>query len=122
MLESTMIIVGKEVCPSRSVGNTIPEVIPMKMPEVKMCDATECFYNQAERCHANAITVGSPCPRCDAFVESAQHAAPADIGLVGACHENDCKFNTELSCQAPGIQVSHHGEHADCKTYTPVQV
>jgi len=100
-------------------GKVPAEVIQMKMPEVKMCDATECYYNKESQCHANAITVGSPCPRCDTYVKAAEHGIPADTGLVGACHESDCKFNQQLSCQAPGIQVGHHLDHADCKTYSP---
>ena len=94
----------------------------MKMPEVKMCDATECFFNEGDLCHANAISVGSPCPRCDAYVKSDEHGTPASIGLVGACHESECKFNEEISCQAPGIRVGHHMTHADCQTYSPRQL
>jgi hypothetical protein len=100
----------------------VVEVIAMKMPEVETCDVTECYYNRDNMCHANAITVGSPCPRCDTYIKSPEHSIPADIGLVGACHESDCKFNQQLSCQAPGIHVGHHMEHADCKTYSPVQM
>lgn len=92
----------------------------MNMPEIRMCDATECYYNKDKQCHANAITVGSPCPRCDTYIKTAEHNVPADKGLVGACHESDCKFNQQLSCKAPGIQVGHHVDHADCKTYSPL--
>lgn len=93
----------------------------MEMPEINQCNVNECFYNMDNECHANAILVGSSCPRCDTFIAEGDHAEPADTGRVGACHEADCVFNEELSCQAPGINVGHHAEHADCLTYTPVQ-
>lgn len=89
----------------------------MEMPEIRSCSMTECFYNEDNVCHANAITVGSPCPRCDTFIESNEHAEPADVGRVGACHEADCVYNEMLSCTALGITVGHHDGHADCFTY-----
>ncbi len=93
----------------------------MLMPEVDKCTVDSCFYNNDNMCHANAITVGSPCPKCDTFVASDNHGDPALMGLVGACHESDCKFNLELSCAADGIEVGCHQDHPDCKTYSPVQ-
>lgn len=90
------------------------------MPDVRRCSATECYYNRSSMCHAEAINVGSPCPRCDAYSSSAQHGGPSERGVVGACHESECRYNDELSCIAPGIEVGHHLEHADCVTYAPV--
>jgi hypothetical protein len=92
-------------------------------PEVKNCAVQECFYNRNELCHAAAITVGSDHPACDTFIQccGGDHGIPAPMGHVGACHEGDCKFNTELSCHAGSINVAHHGDHADCVTYEPIE-
>ncbi|HOJ21268.1 MAG TPA: DUF1540 domain-containing protein, partial [Armatimonadota bacterium] len=46
------------------------------MPPVKNCDVTECFYNQARKCHAGAINVGGSHPQCDTFTQSGTHASP----------------------------------------------
>lgn len=90
----------------------------MQMPKIKMCDADGCYYNRGSQCHANAITVGSECPCCETYMSSPQHGTPADLGSVGACHMNDCKFNQQMSCQAPGIEVGCHADHPDCLTFT----
>jgi hypothetical protein len=92
----------------------------MKMPNVLDCNVQECSYNTNKACHAMAITVGdSNCAMCDTYFKSSQKGGASDItGAVGACKENDCKFNNSLECQAPGIHVSGHMGHADCSTYT----
>ncbi|HOJ21491.1 MAG TPA: DUF1540 domain-containing protein [Armatimonadota bacterium] len=89
------------------------------MPPVKRCTVTECFYNQAGQCRACAINVGGSHPQCDTFMKSSTHAAPCDLGQVGACKVSQCKYNENLSCTAPGIEVSHHLTHADCLTFEP---
>ena len=91
-------------------------------PPVKNCAVQECYYNMDEYCHASAITVGSNHPMCDTFIQmSDQHGIPAGNALVGACHQNDCKFNDVLSCQAASINVDYHDHHADCYTYEPIE-
>lgn len=89
----------------------------MEMPEIRSCSVRECFYNEDNMCHANAVTIGSPCPQCDTFIQSNEHAEPASVGRVGACHEADCVYNEMLSCTALGVTVGHHDGHADCFTY-----
>lgn len=89
------------------------------MPEIKKCTMNECFYNQNDLCHANAILVGSDHAMCDTFIEKQNHALPADQGKVGACHMASCEYNEQLSCHADGINVGHHQGHADCFTYEP---
>ncbi|MDD2485071.1 MAG: DUF1540 domain-containing protein [bacterium] len=90
-----------------------------RLPRIKECDVIDCFYNTDKLCHASAITVGSPCPKCDTYLSSSEHGKPADMGQVGACHEDDCRFNHELTCHAQEIVVGHHQRHADCFTYSP---
>ncbi|MBI3945217.1 MAG: DUF1540 domain-containing protein [Armatimonadetes bacterium] len=90
----------------------------MTMPQVRMCDVTECYYNQGQVCKALAINVGGSHPQCDTFTPSRQHGGPASIGQVGACKVTQCLYNSDMSCTAPGIDVSHHEQHADCSTYT----
>jgi len=89
------------------------------MPPVKTCDMTECFYNQAQQCHACAINVGGSHPQCDTFTKSGDHSSPCDAGQVGACKVTQCKYNNDLMCSAPGIEVGHHLAHADCLTFEP---
>jgi hypothetical protein len=89
------------------------------MPDVKKCTVTQCYYNQQELCHANAIQVGSDHPMCDTYVQSNQHGLPADKGRVGACHVSQCEYNRSMSCVANGIEVGLHAEHADCITFEP---
>ncbi|NLC59002.1 MAG: DUF1540 domain-containing protein [Armatimonadetes bacterium] len=89
------------------------------MPPVSSCDVTECFFNQNQQCHANAIQVGGDHPQCDTFTLSQKHATPSAKGQVGACKVSECRFNSELSCRAPGIVVGYHQTHADCNTFTP---
>ena len=90
-------------------------------PEVKNCTVTECYYNIAEYCRANAILIGRGHPACDTFIVAGTlHGEPAPIGVVGACHQADCKFNEELSCHAGSINVDCHEGHADCVTYEPL--
>ena len=94
--------------------------MPMQMPNVLDCSATECSYNTNKACHAAAITVGdSNCAMCDTYFKSSQKGGVQDLtGSVGACKENDCKFNNSLECQASGIHVANHMGHADCATYS----
>lgn len=90
-------------------------------PEVRKCTVIQCFYNENDNiCHASAILVGdSQCPMCDTFINNDQHGAPADNAKVGACHEADCEHNRMLSCNALGIEVGWHANHADCMTFVP---
>lgn len=89
-------------------------------PKVLDCSVTDCSYNQNKACHALAITVGdSTCAMCDTYFKSSQKGGAAELtGSVGACKENDCKFNNSLECAAPGIHVANHVGHADCATYS----
>ena len=65
-----------------------------------------------------AITVGGAHPICDTFLNVPQKGGVSDmIGGVGACKEDECKFNQLLECTAAGIKVGMHSDHADCKTF-----
>lgn len=89
------------------------------MPKIKVCDVTDCAYNNQKICHAMAITVGDSHPTCDTFTNSSQKAGVSEItGGVGACKVDSCKFNQSLECSAPDIQVTIHKDHACCKTFT----
>jgi len=86
--------------------------------EVKNCSVQECYYNTSEVCHAGAILVGSGHPVCDTFItQYNQHATPSPIARVSECQESDCKYNLDLNCNAPSINVDYHERHADCVTY-----
>jgi len=92
----------------------------MKMPKVLDCDMTDCAYNRDKKCHALAITVGSPCAMCDTYLHSARKGGVDDeTGGVGACRMADCAANVDLECTAKGIHVKHHGKHPDCASFKP---
>jgi hypothetical protein len=90
----------------------------MEMVKVVDCSVTDCAYNVNKQCHTIAITVGSDCARCDAYMHSMNKGGEMDVtGEVGSCHMADCQFNQSLECNAPGIHVAKHSGHADCNTY-----
>ena len=90
------------------------------MPVVSSCDEAGCFYNQGTACHAPAINVGGPHPKCDTFAPSAAHIARAPLGMVGACHVAECRYNSQLMCGAKAIAVGRHDDHPDCITFDPL--
>jgi hypothetical protein len=85
---------------------------------VLKCEVEACAYNDTQECHAPAVSVGSDHPVCDTFTKSGTPQEEA-MPLVAACHIGECKFNEELACQASGINVALHEEHADCDTFSP---
>lgn len=95
------------------------EVIRMQMtmPKISQCNAQECAYNKNNRCHALAITVGGPEPRCDTALQSSHKGGLADNGSVGACKVERCMYNKSLECSADEICVSTHSDHAECDTF-----
>lgn len=101
-----------------------------QVPKVSRCEMTECGFNQSMNCHAAAIQVGDPLvaepkkralqdPKCDTFtVDSGHHFGAADlIARIGACKADTCVHNVDLRCTAEAVQVGHHQDHADCRTY-----
>lgn len=91
----------------------------MSMPIILSCDAAECAYNSNAKCHAMAITVGSPMDRkCDTFLPLATKGGVPDMtGQVGACKVASCKFNQSLECSAPGVTIGREGGDIDCLTF-----
>lgn len=92
----------------------------MVMPLVQKCTVTNCSYNTDTVCHAMAITVGQGTrPLCDTFYKTDHKGGAMDSkGRVGACKEEQCRFNESLECTASqGITVSLHEQHADCVTF-----
>lgn len=95
--------------------------IQIEVPEVTSCAATSCTYNTDAQCHARAITIGngaSPA-QCDTFVSSNGHVSDTGVHAgVGACHATRCQHNQDYECNAPAIDVTVHGDRADCATFT----
>jgi hypothetical protein len=91
----------------------------MEMPQILACDATECAYNQNQKCHALAITVGDgDRAQCDTFWKAASKGGILSIiGGVGACRATNCRFNQDLECSARSINVGHQGTEVDCLTF-----
>jgi 4-diphosphocytidyl-2C-methyl-D-erythritol kinase len=92
----------------------------MQMKKILDCSVLECVYNKNQQCHTMAITVGSDCPMCESYMSAASKGGAETItGGVGACHQGDCTFNKSFECNANGIHVGKHSDHADCETYKP---
>jgi hypothetical protein len=91
-----------------------------EMPRITKCNATKCTYNVNNVCRTLAINVGSHA-ECNTFnaVESGKSGFKEAKGGIGACFASDCKFNSQLQCKAPDVNVTSHSTHADCKTFTP---
>ncbi|KKK91932.1 hypothetical protein LCGC14_2707980 [marine sediment metagenome] len=94
----------------------------MEMPQILECDANECAYNQENKCHAMAITIGGETDhKCDTFLQSSKKGGvPGRIGAVGACKCGSCTYNADFECSAPGIRVGHEADMLDCLTFAPV--
>jgi len=103
-----------------------------QIPLVRLCEVSECGFNEANMCHAAAIQVGDEVavapagtqvalqdPRCDTYTRRpGAHFGAADLqARVGSCKMESCSHNQSLRCTAEAIIVSHHEDHADCKTY-----
>jgi len=93
----------------------------IEMPAVAACEAIECAYNVGRSCHARAITIGDgDHPACDTRFISTTHCLDTSHRAgVGACKVSSCKHNRDYECDAEGVQIGHHGGHADCKTFSP---
>lgn len=93
--------------------------VAIEIPAVSECTVVECAYNQARRCHARAITVGDlDQPECDTYFQSHNEVRDPNITAgVGACKAIQCRFNRELECTAPQIQVAYNEGHASCMTF-----
>jgi hypothetical protein len=93
----------------------------VKMPKVFECMVANCAYNSNRCCHAPAITVGGPEPRCDTYVLSKRKGGDQGCsGSVGACKVATCQHNRELVCTAEGIQVEPTGSQPRCMTFQPL--
>ena len=86
--------------------------------KVLSCGVGECAYNRHKECHAASVEVGSSHAMCDTFTKIGAAEASA-MPEVAGCSISGCQFNDNVMCQAPGITVWSHEEHADCATFLP---
>ncbi|MHB0977431.1 MAG: DUF1540 domain-containing protein [Candidatus Aquicultorales bacterium] len=86
---------------------------------VLSCQVNDCeFWGGGNMCHANTIWVGGNHPTCDTYQRSDHHEFQTDRAGVRQCDVEQCNFNAQVQCHAPGIDVSWHSGHADCATFT----
>lgn len=91
----------------------------LEMPQVADCTVTQCGYNH-NGCHAAAITIGREHAQCATYIDTPTKGGVDDmLGRVGACQSADCRYNDDLECHAPAIQVAAGQDAADCQTYEP---
>ena len=53
------------------------------------------------------------------FIPKNEHISRSDLSKVGACHVDECRHNSDLTCTASSIEVGNHANHADCNTFDP---
>jgi hypothetical protein len=92
-----------------------------EMSKVSECSVTDCSYNQADACHAGAVTISGPAGHagCATFIPlTIKGGFDEAAGAVGACQHVECAHNADLECGAPAIQVGLSGDtKADCLTF-----
>ncbi len=89
----------------------------MEMSEISKCNMSVCVYNRENCCITPGITVGSHA-ECITFNHGSAKGGFDNVnGGVGACLAADCKFNEQLECKAPKIDVTVHDRHPDCATF-----
>lgn len=95
----------------------------MQTAPVLTCHVIGCIHNMEMECHASNIAVGgADHAMCDTFSKGAPSSEVVDsIASVSHCNVRSCKFNTGMSCDAPGITLDRHSDHADCETYLPIR-
>ena len=88
-------------------------------PEVLKCTVDLCSFNKNETCRAGSISIGGPHQECDTFEKAGSKVADNNgTGNVGTCNVPGCNFNDKTRCQAQGVNVAVHADHADCTTYS----
>ena len=93
----------------------------MEMSRIERCNMFTCAYNTDDVCHTPGITVG-PHAECNTYVHASPLSGfPETNGGIGACLASNCKFNKNLECVAPSVDVTDHERHADCATFEPVK-
>jgi hypothetical protein len=92
-----------------------------RMPSIEKCEAKECAFNRASKCHAFAIQVGGPDdprPNCDSFYKTKTECGKEEnIAGVGVCKVLTCKLNELLMCLAPQVNVQVYNGQPECATY-----
>ena len=90
-----------------------------KMSLILDCDAVNCAYNKGKKCHSFAVTIGGgECPLCDTSILIDKKGGNTGIiAGVGACKVDYCKYNGNLECNADGIHIKMHMNHAECGTF-----
>ncbi|MDR1442748.1 MAG: DUF1540 domain-containing protein, partial [Bifidobacteriaceae bacterium] len=83
-----------------------------EMSKVSECSVEGCSYNQADACHAGAVTIAGPSglAGCATFIPlTVKGGFGAVTAAVGACQHVECAHNSDLECAAPAIQVGSAG-------------
>jgi hypothetical protein len=94
----------------------------MEMIKIRNCDVSVCVYNKKNICRTFGITVGSHA-ECNTYTHGSRTGGIDEVkGGVGACLAGECKFNEELECTAPLINVEGHSVHADCAMFEPRKI
>ncbi|MDR2380974.1 MAG: DUF1540 domain-containing protein [Bifidobacteriaceae bacterium] len=96
-------------------------MIRSDISKVSECSVADCAYNQAEACHAGAVTIAGPSGHagCVTFIPlTVKGGFAQSTAAVGACQHLECTYNADLECGAPAIKVGLRGAtEADCLTY-----
>jgi len=95
-----------------------PMKMTIDMPNVANCNVNDCCYNNNNKCHARAITVGDGnTPACDTYFNCGAHSHSQNNAGVGACKVSKCSFNHDFECNAQAIEVGSDNSIIRCKTF-----
>ena len=84
---------------------------------VMTCMSVQCSYNKHEECLAPSISVGDgDHAACDTFTTGQVECASIDA-TVTRCQVSACAWNDIHHCDASGITLGNHQDHADCMTF-----
>jgi hypothetical protein len=90
----------------------------LEMPEVLSCDVGACAFNDNQKCHAKAITIGDKTnPGCDTFFATAGHTTNKQGAGVGACKVESCQNNKDYFCMRDSVRVRKVDGNIVCTEY-----
>jgi hypothetical protein len=89
------------------------------MPGVRDCEALDCNYNTAWKCHAPVVSVGKQVkPACNTYRASDLHECDGKIqAAVGECRMHMCLRNRDMMCNAYAIKVRISDGQPHCVSF-----
>ncbi|MDX1972527.1 MAG: DUF1540 domain-containing protein [Candidatus Sumerlaeia bacterium] len=85
--------------------------------KVQTCNATDCAFNQAKACHAEAVTIQADA--CLTYTKSSTKGGSVmKVANVGACKAAGCVHNANLMCTAASVMIGLRGGSVSCLNFS----